>query len=176
MIPENKKFQREVRERLSPGAIDPNTQTEDGRSEALEKIVSESRKSEQKMTDGYIYQAKLRNNTETSTRVIFLEFQFTETADPTNTVRRQFLCAVSIKPKEKGDIWSFSVLGPSEVVNVGSLSSSDGKQFESKVMINRIEFSNGSILQRKDWDYRAMKRSIDRATETPWGNEICRGI
>ncbi|MEO7674149.1 MAG: hypothetical protein ABIU09_08750 [Pyrinomonadaceae bacterium] len=38
VIPENKKFQREARAQLSRGAIDPNTQTVDGRSEALEKI------------------------------------------------------------------------------------------------------------------------------------------
>lgn len=37
VIAENKKFQREARAQLSPGAIDPNTLTVDGRSEALEK-------------------------------------------------------------------------------------------------------------------------------------------
>ena len=39
VIAANKKFEREARANLPPGAIDPNTMTVDGRSEALEKIT-----------------------------------------------------------------------------------------------------------------------------------------
>ncbi len=176
VIPENKKFQREARAQLSPGAIDPNTQTIDGRSEALERITQDSRTPKGKAVEGFSYHAKLENRAETATDVIFLEFQFTEVANPANLVRRQFLSAVSIKPKNKADIRAFSSLGPSDVISVESLSSGGEKLFDSKVNINRIEYSNGAILQRKDWNFVALKASIAHAVSTPWGAEVCRGI
>jgi hypothetical protein len=176
VIPENKKFQREARAQLSPGAVDPNTQTIDGRSEALERITQDSRTPKGKAVEGFSYHAKLENRTETATDVIFLEFQFTELANPANLVRRQFLCAVNIKPKNKADIRAFSSLGPSDVISIESLSSGAEKLFDSKVNVNRIEYKNGAILQRKDWNFGALKESIAHAVSTPWGAEVCRGI
>lgn len=176
VIPENKKFQREARAQLSPGAIDPNTLTIDGRSEALEKITQESRAAQGKAVEGFAYLATLRNDSASAIDVIFLEFQFTELANPANRVRRQFLCAARIKPKEKIDLHVFSSLGPSDVISVESLSNEAGKLFDSRVTINRIEYSNGAILQRKDWSYTSLKAAIDRAVAEPWGSEMCRGI
>jgi hypothetical protein len=108
--------------------------------------------------------------------VIFLEFQFTERANPSNRVRRQFLCSARIKPKEKMDLHVFSSFGPSDVISVESLSNGADKLFESTVNINRVEYSNGAIIQRKDWNFGALKESINRAVSEPWGTERCRGI
>ncbi len=176
VIPENKKFQREARAQLSLGAIDPNTLTVDGRSEALEKITQESRSVKGKAVDGFTYHVKLRNEADATIDVIFLEFQFTEIANPANLARRQFLCAAHIKAKAKMEFSVFSSLGPSDVISVESLSKEAGKLFDSKVTINRVEYSNGAIVQRKDWNFAALKTAIDSAVSTPWGSEICRGI
>jgi hypothetical protein len=43
-------------------------------------------------------------------------------------------------------------------------------------VINRVEYADGSILQRKGWNFAEMKSSIERAIKTPWGAEMCRGI
>ena len=42
VIDQNKNFQRKAREQLSPGAIDPNTMTVDGRSAELDRITREA--------------------------------------------------------------------------------------------------------------------------------------
>lgn len=175
VINENKKFQREARAQLSPGAIDPNTLTIDGRSEALEKITQESRTTRAKPIEGFMYHATVRNQANAAIDVIFLEFQFTELANPANRVRRQFLCAAQIKPKEKTDLRVFSSFGPSDVISVDSLTNEAGKFFESTVNINRVEYSDGAIIQRKDWNFGALKESINRAVSEPWGAEKCRG-
>ncbi|MEO7674150.1 MAG: hypothetical protein ABIU09_08755 [Pyrinomonadaceae bacterium] len=83
---------------------------------------------------------------------------------------------VQIKPKDKKYLQVFSSLGPSDVISVDSLSNESGKLFESAVNINRIEFSNGAIVQRKDWNFRDVKAAVDRAASQPWGSEMCRGI
>ncbi len=176
VIPENKKFQREARAQLSPGAIDPNTLTVDGRSEALEKITQESRSVQGKAVEGFAYLAKLRNETDAAIDVIFLEFQFTELANPANRVTRQFLCAAHMKAKEKKEIRVFSSLGPSDVISIESLSSDAAKLFDSRVAINRIEYSNGAIIQRKDWNFSALKAAIHNAVSTPWESEVCRAL
>ena len=176
VIAENKKFQREARAQLPPGAVDPNTLTIDGRSEALEKITQESRTPKTAAVEGFSYHAKVQNLAKTEIDVIFLEFEFTELANPTNRVRRQFLCAAHIKANEKTDLKVFSSLGPSDVISVESLSPAAGNLFGSAVNINRIEYSNGAIIQRQNWNFGALKESVDRAVSEPWGAERCRGI
>jgi hypothetical protein len=158
------------------GFIDPNTQTTDGRSAALEKNVQEARSAKSTAIDGYTYQAKIRNAHTQNIEIVFWEYQFKESSNPTNVVRRQFLCSVKIKPGKEGELQAFSVLGPSDVISVGSLTDKSGKLFEEKVMINRVEYADGSILQRKDWNIAEVKLSIERAIKTPWGAEMCRAL
>ena len=173
---ENKKFRREARAQLSPGAIDPNTMTIDGRSEALEKITQESRTAQSAAVEGFTYHAKVRNQSNSAIDVIFLEFEFIELANRANRVRRQFICSANIKGREKIELRVFSSFGPSDVISVDSLSNEAGKLFESAVNINRIEYSNGAIIQRKDWNFGALKPAVDRAVSQPWGSEMCRGL
>src|SRR6185295_13823157 len=59
MIPQNKNFERNRRANNSPGERDPNLDTIDGRSAALEKAVQESRSP--KPVDGFAYRVKVRN-------------------------------------------------------------------------------------------------------------------
>ncbi len=68
------------------------------------------------------------------------------------------------------------MLGAGDVVSVDSLTKKSGKLFEEKVVINRVEYADGSILQRKDWNFAEMKSSIERVTSTPWGTEMCRSL
>lgn len=176
LIPENKKFRRDARAETSPRADDPSDQTVDGRSEALEKVVESSRTAKGTGVQGFRYKAKLHNLAAQPVEVVFLEFQFTEIARSSNIVHRQFLCAVRIKPEETAEISVFSSLGPSDVISVESLSNENRKLFDSAVNINRIEYANGSILQREDWNYRSLRSRIDGVTATPWGTEQCRGF
>jgi hypothetical protein len=36
--------------------------------------------------------------------------------------------------------------------------------------------ADGTIWQRKDWNFLEVKESIKIAVSTPWGTEMCRGL
>jgi hypothetical protein len=175
-IPENKVWQRNERIQAPLGTKDPNTETIDGRSAALEKIAQEARSRKSNVVDGFTYQAKVRNASTKVIEIVFWEYQFKELSNPANVVRRQFLCVVNIKPTKEKELEAFSVAGPSDVISVESLSNKTGNLFAEKAVINRVEYTDGSILQRRDWNFAELKPSIERATKTPWGAEMCRGI
>ena len=158
------------------GDRDLNAETLDGRSAALEKSVQEAQSPKSTPVEGYTYQAKIRNAHTQHIEIVFWEYQFRELSNPTNVVRRQFLCSVKVKPGKERELQAFSVAGPSGVISVGSLTKASQNLFEEKVLVNRIEYADGSVFQRKDWIYADMKSRIDRAVGTPWGSEMCRSL
>jgi hypothetical protein len=90
--------------------------------------------------------------------------------------RRQFLCGVNIKPEKEKEIQAFSLSGPSDVISVGNLANKSGNAFQEKVVINRVEYADGSIWQRKDWNFGEIRLTYQRAVGTPWGAEMCRSL
>lgn len=174
MIPANRNFEKNRRANMPPGERDPNLDTIDGRSAALEKAVQESRAP--KPVEGFAYRAKIRNASPKLIEVIFWEYQFKETAESTAVSRRQFLCAVSIKPEKDKELQAFSLSGPHDVVSVDTLARKSANAGEEKVVINRVEYADGSIWQRKDWKFGEVRLSFARAVATPWGGEMCRGL
>lgn len=174
MIPANKNYERNRRANMSPGERDPNLDTIDGRSAALEKAVQDSRAP--KPIDGYAYRAKVHNATAKLIEFIFWEYQFKDAPDSKAVTRRQFLCVVSIKPEKDKELQAFSVSGPHAVISVDALASKSATPGEEKVVINRVEFADGTIWQRKDWNFGEVRLSYARAVATPWGTEMCRGL
>jgi hypothetical protein len=176
MIPANRNFERNRRVNDPAGVRDPNLDTLDGRSAAIEKNVQESRVPSAKAVDGYEFRVKVRNAAAQPVEVIFWEYQFKERANPSNVTRRQFLCGVPIKPNKEKELLAFGVSGPSEVVSAASVGEKPAQAFEETVVVNRVEYADGSIWQRKGWNYVEMKPSIERAVATPWGAEMCRAL
>jgi len=176
VIPENKQRQRAARETMPQGAVDPNEYTTDGRSAALEKNVQESRSVKTGDLNGFRYSAHIRNTGDRKIEIVFWEYRFKELANSENFVRRQFLCSVKIKPGEKAEVFAYSTLGPSEVISAESLTDASGKAFDEKILINRIEYSDGAILQRRDWKMKEIESALKKATSTPWGREVCRAL
>ncbi|HEX6125776.1 MAG TPA: hypothetical protein VFZ23_10440 [Pyrinomonadaceae bacterium] len=176
IIAENKYFQRKAREQRTDNPMDPYEASIEGRSAAMEKSVQESRTPQPDDAKGYSYTADVRNDTGKTVAIIFWEYQFVEIARPANSVRRQFLCGVKLKHGDTQQLSAFSLLGPSDVIDAESLAKTTDKLFEEKVQINRIEFSDGAILQRHGWKYSDVKKAVERATSTPWGGETCRAL
>lgn len=176
MIDENKNFQRNAREQQSPGAQDPNEMTVDGRSAAIDKINREARSAKADDLIGYTYTANVRNDSGKTIAIIYWEYRFTEIANPSNVVRRQFLCSVKLKNGAGKELPAFSTLGPSEVINAENLAKATGKLFDEKVLVNRVEFVDGAILQRDNWKFDDVKKAVERATSTPWNKEVCRAL
>jgi len=176
VIQANKNFERNVRINAPVGARDPNEDTVDGRAAAIEKNVQESRTPKSKPVDGFAYRVKVHNVGPKVIEILFWEYQFIDPLDPATMARRQFLCGVSIKPDKEKELQAFSLSGPSDVISVGSLANKSGNTFQEKVVINRVEYADGSIWQRKDWNFAEIRLTYQRALGTPWGSEMCRGL
>ena len=168
----DKIYERQKRVNDPAGVRDPKADTLDARGAELDRIVQESR--EPKPVDGFAYQIKVQNASTKPIRNIFWEYRFRETAKPDNVARRQFLCSVQVKPDKQRDLQAFSLGGPSDVVNVRSLAKDANKQFEATVLINRVEFADGTFWQRKDWNLDEVKLTAKArdSKDLP----ICRGL
>ena len=174
VIPQNKIFARNARINEPPGARDPNADTIDGRSAALEKSVAESRAPQAEPVDGFAYRIKVQNPTTKVIEALFWEYRFEDPANPDQLSRRQFLCGVDIRGGKTKELEGFSRFGPSDVVNVKSLNS--GTTFKESILINRIEYSDGSMWQRKDWSRAEVKGSYERVLREPWLPGMCKGL
>jgi len=174
MIPQNKNFARNVRANEPPGNRDPNQDTVDGRSAALERSVQESRVRQPKTIDAYSYKIKVQNPTSQAVDILFWEYQFIDRSNPENVTRRQFLCVANLKAGQQKEIQALSLNGPTDVVSIESLANNAANPFGEKILINRIEYGDGSIWQRKDWRFSEITDNYLRAVSTPWSKEMCR--
>lgn len=171
-----KNFERNVRANATAEVRDPNLDTIEGRSAALEKSMQDAHAPRPKSVDGFTYQVKVRNASRKAVEIVFWEYQFKARSGPANAVTRQFLCGVNIKPDKEKELTGFSTSGPGDQIGAGSLDDKSGSPFEESVLINRVEYSDGTIWQRKGWNYAEMRPSIARALETPWELEVCRNL
>lgn len=178
MTAANRNFERNRRANDPPGARDPNAETLDARSAALDRNVRDALSPKSKTVEGYEYRVRFRNDAPKPVEVIFWEYRFAETANPSNLVRRQFLCGAGLKPGREKELLTFGVSGPSNVVSAGSLANAGaaGPAYTESVVVNRVEFADGTIWQRRDWNFSEVRESVKRATSTPWGAEMCRAL
>ena len=174
VIPQNKIFARTARENQSPGDRDPNADTIDGRSAALEKSVAESRAQQGEPVDGFAYRIKVQNQTTKAVEAVFWEYRFQDPANAEQVSRRQFLCGVDIKAGKNKDLEGFSRSGPSDVIDVKTLNT--GTPFKESVLINRIEYTDGSLWQRKGWTTAEVKASYDRVLREAWLPGMYKGL
>ena len=162
MTADDKYYAREKRNNSVRGsAPEPSEMTTDGRREKMDKAEDAAQSTGDRDEVGYLYQASFANNTQKTVAVIYWEYRFTELANPANVVRRQFLCSANMKPAGKKDLWIFTLLGPSESISAASLQTSTTPLFDEKIYINRIEFTDDSILQRGGWKLEDVKKGVD---------------
>jgi hypothetical protein len=175
MTRDSKNFEKQKRINAPAGDRDPMADTTDTRGNELERINQQAREAEKPMIEGFAYLVKVQNGGTKIVQNIFWEYQFHEMSNPSNLVHRQFICSAKIKPSQEKSLQAFSRLGPSEVVNVKSLGKKTESQFEGEVRINRIEFSDGTFWQRKDWAVDQHKLN-DKARAETRNLPMCRGL
>ena len=173
MIPQNRNFARNARVNDPQGVRDPNQDTLDGRREQMDKNVEESRAPRNKTMDGYLYRIKVQNTDAKAAEIVFWEYRFVDPANPELIARRQFLCGVNIAGGKGKDLEGFSLSGPSDVVSVKTLADN---AFKEDVLINRVEYSDGSIWQRKGWNLAEVKASYERVLREQWVPGTCKGL
>lgn len=176
MIPQNRNFARNARVNDPQGVRDPNGDTLDGRSAAIEKSVAESRTLDRKTMDGFAYRVKVQNQSKNVVEIVFWEYRFQDPAQPDLVARRQFLCGVNIAGGKGKELEGFSLSGPSDVINVNTLADNAANPFKEDVLINRVEYSDGSIWQRKGWSLAEVKGSYERVLREQWVPGTCKGL
>lgn len=176
MIPQNRNFARNARVNDPHGTRDPNADTLDGRSAALEKSVAESRAPASKTMDGFAYRVKVKNESANMIEIVFWEYQFQDPAQPDLITRRQFLCGVNIAGGKGKELEGFSLSGPSDVVHVQTLANNAANPLKENVLINRIEYADGLVWQRKGWNLAEVKGSYERVLREPWVPGTCKGL
>ena len=172
MTRESRNFERQKRVNDPVGMRDPNADSVDTRGAELERIVQQSRQAEP--VDGYLYQVKIHNVSRKVIENIFWEYRFMEVGNTSNVTQRRFMCGGEIKPERQKDLQIFSLVGPSEVVNVKSLAKDSGKSFRAAVIINRVEYSDGTFWERNGWSLDALKLRPDSRSKST--ATVCRSL
>ena len=172
--PATRNYERNTRINQPRGERDPTADTLEARSADIEKNIQSARAPSP--IDGFGYKIKVQNGDTKVADIVFWEYQFIDPASPDVIARRQFLCAVKIEPGKTKDIQAFSLAGPGNVVSTASAAIASGNPLTEKAVINRVEYVDGSIWRRKDWNFGEIKLSYQRAVGTPWGKEMCRAL
>lgn len=174
MTAANRNFERQKRINDPAGVRDPNADTLDGRSAALDRLVEESRENKPRI-DGFTYQAKIQNNAAKTIKSVFWEYQFREQANPATMSRRQFVCSANVKPEKTKDLEIFSLAAPTGVISIDALARKATNKFDETVIINRVEYEDGSIWQRKGWNFEDVKLTVNPASAARKA-QVCRGL
>ena len=126
----------------------------------LRNVDKQAAKSIQKTGDGYMLRLEVKNQ---GTRVIrSLIWEFRPTAGPDDYEPKQYLCALRVKPNEKKTLYQWTPFAPVKVVSVAG--SSDALK-DGEVVINKIEYADGSFWTKRGWRIELPPDSFRKVSE-----------
>jgi len=140
-----------------PDARDHDSRINDMRS--MENKAANSA-AEASRLPSYQLRLELKN---TGTNVVrSLAWQYKPTAMPEDYEPKQYLCALEVKPKEKKLLELWTPYAPVKVISVDERSNAlkDGE-----VVINKIEYTDGSVWTRRGWSYKLPADASQRLAE-----------
>lgn len=105
--------------------------------------AEQNAKTPARQQDYYLMRLEVKNIGENTIKSMVWEFQ--PAVQPEDYELKQYICKVKAKPKESK---TFELLSPFSPVKVVS---ANKKAQEGKVVINRIEYADGSVWKRKGW-------------------------
>lgn len=105
-----------------------------------------ARQAPNRNADQYLLQLQVKNVGTNVIKTIVWEYQPTPQAAEYEL--RQYVCNVKAKPNESK---KFELLSPSNPVKVVQADLETGKTKDGKVVINRIDYADGSVWKRKGW-------------------------
>ena len=126
----------------------------------LRTIDNKAAVSAPKEVPSYEFRVELKNNGANVVRGFIWEFQ--PAGEPADQHSKQYLCALEVKPTEKKilDIWTPYL--PQKVVSVDK--HKDALQ-EGQVIINQIEYADGSVWKKSGWNYKLPADSLGKLSE-----------
>ena len=141
----------------NPRGLPPTPETEieqrnsiDQRSRELNNV--EARASRERAAgpprDIYAYRIKLRNTGPKTIKLIFWDYEDIDPSDVKTSSAHTFGCAEKIKSNSTAVLKAFIASPPERVISAKSA----GGQHDSKGIIDRVEYVDGSAWQRSGWE------------------------
>ena len=96
--------------------------------------------------DQYLLRLEVKNVGASVIKSIVWEYQ--PSSETANYELRQYVCTMKAKPNESK---TFEIVSPYNPVKVVQADVKTGQAKDGKVVINRIEYADGSIWKRKGW-------------------------
>ena len=112
----------------------------------MKATVDAAKRPPQKDADQYLLQLQVKNVGTNVIKTIVWEYQ--PSARATQYQLRQYVCNVKAKPQESK---KFELLSPSNPVKVIEADAETGQTKDGKVVINRIDYADGTVWKRKGW-------------------------
>ena len=122
----------------------------------MNATVKSAKETRQRDQDQYLLQLEVKNVGTNVIKAIVWEYQ--PTAQAAEYQLRQYVCNVKAKPKESK---KFELVSPSNPVKVIQADLETGKAKDGKVIINRIDYADGSIWKRKGWSVLIPSETFD---------------
>ncbi len=120
------------------------------------RATENAAKSAQRDVDQYLLQLEVKNVGAGVIRSMVWEYQpATRSAD---YELRQYVCTLKAKPKESK---RFELVSPFNPIKVVQADAQTGESKGGKVVINRIEYADGTIWKRKGWSVLIPSETID---------------
>jgi hypothetical protein len=125
---------------------------------AMEKKAVKS--ANQAVDNNYQVLLELKNTGANVVKGVIWEYR--ATAGPEDYQPKQYLCALQMKPKEKKilDIWT-----PYLPVKVISAEERKDLLKDGTVIINQIEYADGSVWKKRGWNYKLPADSLQKLTD-----------
>ena len=111
----------------------------------------------------YFYRLNIRNATTKLIKTFAWSYQPGDAPDPSD---RQFFCVVKAKAGENKAFELFTPLPPSRVIDASKSDDKSAKDFKDRVMVNEIEYSDGSVWRRPGWNPKTFQADDRLKVET----------
>jgi hypothetical protein len=129
--------------RNEPQEVRNRRDREERRAEMLTAERNAAQSSSPRKQDYYFLRLEVKNVGSNTIKSMVWEYQ--PSAETAAYDLRQYICTMKAKPKESKTFELMSPVAPVKVV------SADKKDQDGKVVINRIEYADGSVWKRKGW-------------------------
>jgi hypothetical protein len=140
-----------------PRAVTPSvpngtttTNAQDQRAEDTERM-SRADSDLARTHQGYAYKIRFRNAGAKTVTALLWDYQFGAQSGPQEISHHQFLCLTGVKPGAAASLEAFSPSPPTSVVSATSAGQKEGQGADSRVVVNRVEYSDGTAWERDGW-------------------------
>jgi hypothetical protein len=98
--------------------------------------------------DGYLYRVTVENRGKKTVQAVHWDYVFFNPETGAESDRHQFYSREKISPGKKKELSSFDYSPPTRTVNANEADKKIDSQLKASIVINRIEYTDGSAWQR----------------------------